>query len=170
MMYTFMKGTMRVYLETTMFNFPFVPDKPGYTELKAQTLRVFELIKTGKFKPYTSLIALQELHDTDVKERRENMLRLIQEHDIAILSPDETSYRLAGLYVDEGAVPPGYPIDALHIALTAVNGLDFIVSLNFEHIARAWTIERVSRVNRRERIKEIDIYMPEEVLRIYENL
>jgi hypothetical protein len=29
--------------------------------------------------------------------------------------------------------------DAAHIAITTVNGLDFIVSLNFEHIVRPWT-------------------------------
>ena len=69
-----------------------------------------------------------------------------------------------------GNVPPGYPTDALHIALTAINELNFIVSLNFEHIARNWTIERVSRVNMREGFKKIGIFKPEEVLNRYENL
>jgi hypothetical protein len=161
---------LKIYLETTMFNFPFVPDKPGYSELKAETLRVFALIKAGKFSPYTSLIAMQELRDTDTDERRENMLALIREYNVAILSPDDTSRRLADLYVSEGAVPPGYPADALHIALTTVNDLNFIVSLNFEHIARQWTVERVSRVNKREGYKGIGIYKPGEALRNYENL
>jgi hypothetical protein len=56
-----------------MFNFPFVPDKPGYSKLKAQTLKIFELIKAGKFLPYTSLIALQELQDTEALEKYENL-------------------------------------------------------------------------------------------------
>jgi hypothetical protein len=153
-----------------MFNFPFVPDKPGYTELKTQTLKVFMLIKTGKLMAYTSLIALQELRDTDVKEHRENMLALVREYNISILSPDDSARKLAELYVKEGAVPPGYPADALHIALTTINELDFIVSLNFEHIARAWTIDRVGRVNAREGYKRIDIYKPAEVLKNYENI
>jgi hypothetical protein len=38
----------KAYLETTMFNFLFVPDKPGYSELKAQVDAVFTLIKAGK--------------------------------------------------------------------------------------------------------------------------
>jgi hypothetical protein len=50
------------------------------------------------------------------------------------------------------------------------NELDFIVSLNFEHIAQAWTIDRVSRVNAREGYKRIDIYKPAEVLKNYENI
>jgi hypothetical protein len=86
------------------------------------------------------------------------------------LTPNENALRLSELYINEGAVPPGYPLDALHIALTTVNALDFIVSLNFEHIARTWTIERVSRVNAREGYKSISIYRPEEALEKYENL
>ncbi|MDR1257474.1 MAG: hypothetical protein LBJ86_06980 [Spirochaetaceae bacterium] len=160
----------RIYLETTMFNFPFVPDKPGYSKLKFQTLKIFELIKVGRFLPYTSLIALQELRDTDAMERRDNMLALIREHNVTILTPNESARKLSELYVNEGAVPPGYPLDALHIALTTVNQLDFIVSLNFEHIARAWTVERVGRVNAREGYKSIGIYRPEETLKKYENL
>jgi hypothetical protein len=48
--------------------------------------------------------------------------------------------RLAALYVQEKAISPAYTTDAAHIAITAVNGLDFIVSLNFTHIARPWTM------------------------------
>jgi hypothetical protein len=62
------------------------------------------------------------------------------------------------------AIPPGYPTDAAHIAITTVNGLDFIVSLNFEHIARPWTVERVRQVNMREGYNPIGIYRPVEVL------
>jgi hypothetical protein len=163
-------GAPKIYLETTMFNFPFVPDKPGYTELKTQTLEIFRLVKTGKLIPYTSLIALQELRDTDSPERQENMLAIVREYHISILSLDDSARRLAELYVNEGAVPPGYPADALHIALTTINELDFIVSLNFEHIARTWTIERVSRVNAREGYKRIGIFKPVEVLKNYENI
>jgi hypothetical protein len=59
--------------------------------------------------------------------------------------------------------------DALHIALTTINELDFIMSLNFEHIARTWTIERVDRVNTRKGYKGIGIFKPVEVLKNYEN-
>jgi len=50
--------------------------------------------------------------------------------------------------------------------MATVNGLDFIVSLNFTHIVRTWTIERVRRVNKREGYQGIGIYKPEEVLEL----
>jgi hypothetical protein len=50
--------------------------------------------------------------------------------------------------------------------MTTINGLDFIVSLNFTHIARPWTVERVRRVNVREGYQGIGIYKPMEVLEL----
>ncbi|GHV76824.1 hypothetical protein AGMMS49942_16450 [Spirochaetia bacterium] len=50
--------------------------------------------------------------------------------------------------------------DAAHIAITAVNGLDFIVSVNFEHIARLWTVEKVRKVNIREVFDGIRRFAP----------
>jgi hypothetical protein len=54
----------------------------------------------------------------------------------------------------------------LHIAIATVNGLDFIVSLNFEHIARPWTIERVRHINLETGYKPIGIYKPMEVIEL----
>jgi rRNA-processing protein FCF1 len=47
-----------VYLETTIFNFPFADDAPQY---KADTVRLFEEIKAEKFRPFTSEYVTQEL-------------------------------------------------------------------------------------------------------------
>jgi hypothetical protein len=156
----------KIYLETTMFNFPFVPDKPGYAELKADTKNVFSLIKESRYEPYTSVYALEELKDTEQAERRKNMLNLIDEYEITVLPADDRAEQLAALYIAEGAVPPGYPEDATHIAMTTLYELDFIVSLNFEHIARAWTLHKVDMVNIREGLKRIGIYRPAEAIKL----
>ncbi|MDR0624058.1 MAG: hypothetical protein LBG10_06460 [Treponema sp.] len=154
----------KIYLETTMFSFYFAPDKPGYRVLKGQVHQVFERIKAGEYEPFTSLYTTSEIEDETNQENRERMEALISEYKIKLLpvTPDVT--RLAALYIEAGAIPAGYPTDAAHIAVTTVNGLDFIVSLNFEHIARPWTVERVRRVNIQENYKGIGIYRPVEVL------
>ena len=94
------------------------------------------------------------------------MLALIPEYGIKVLFPSDETQRLAERYTREAAVSPVWETDAAHIAVTAVNGLDFIVSLNFTHIVRPWTIERVRRVNFREGYKPIGIYKPSEVLEL----
>ena len=69
----------KIYLETTIFNFPFV-DAP---ELRADTLRLFEEIRAGKFKPYTSEYVIQEL-EASTDTIRDSRLGLIKEYDVEI--------------------------------------------------------------------------------------
>jgi hypothetical protein len=124
----------KIYLETTMFNFLHVSDIPGYREYKADVARVFELIKAGQYAPYTSLYAIGEIEDTKNPEKRAKMEKDVAGYQVTILPASNAAIRLAALYIEAGAVPSACPTDAAHIAMTAVYGLDFIVSLNFEHI------------------------------------
>jgi hypothetical protein len=155
----------KIYLETTMFSFYYETRLwPSYQIYKAQVRRIFEMIKSGKYEPYTSPYATKEIAKEPVPAKRENMEALVKDFGVKLLDVTDEVERLAGLYIQEGAISLAYETDAAHIAITAANGLDFIVSLNFTHIARAWTIERVRRVNVRENYKGIGIYKPAEVL------
>jgi hypothetical protein len=157
----------KIYLETTMFSFYYGQETtPEYRQYKADVRAVFDLIKAGKYEPYTSVYALGEIEDETNQEKRLNMRNLITDYNVNVLKPTDETKRLATLYVQEEAVPASHPTDAAHIAITTANGLDFIVSLNFSHIARPWTDERVRRVNAREGYKGIGIYRPMEVLEL----
>ncbi|MDR2490028.1 MAG: hypothetical protein LBD20_01330 [Spirochaetaceae bacterium] len=57
----------KIYLETTIFNFPFMDDAPQYT---ADTLRLFDEIKAGMFKPYTSKYIIEELNKIPRRKQR----------------------------------------------------------------------------------------------------
>jgi hypothetical protein len=157
----------KIYLETTMFSFYHEErGRPGYQELKNQTRKIFDLIKAGKYEAYTSPFAIGEIANETNPEKRKKMAALVSEYGIKLLEESENMRRLLELYLDEGVVPKSEPIDAAHIAITTVSGLDFVVSLNFEHIVRPWTIERVRRINLREGFKPIGIYKPAEVLEL----
>jgi predicted nucleic acid-binding protein len=151
----------KIYLETTMFNFPFANDAPQY---RADTLRLFEEIKAGKFQPYTSVYVTGELDGTEDPVHREAMKTLIDDYHVTVLPASDEAERLAAVYIAGGAVKATYPTDALHIAMAAVNELDFIVSLNFQHIVKRKTIEATARVNSREGYRQIGIYQPSEVI------
>jgi hypothetical protein len=157
----------KIYLETTMFSFYYeMREGQRYQELKAQTRQVFDLIQAGKYEPYTSIYTTDEIDGNIDPKKRKNMLQLITDYGVKNLAVSPDVERLAALYIQEEAVPASSKVDAFHIAITAVNGLDFIVSLNFGHIARPWTVERVRAVNARERLKGIGIYKPAEVLEL----
>jgi predicted nucleic acid-binding protein len=151
----------KIYLETTMFNFPFADDAPQY---RADTVRLFEEIRAGKFKPYTSVYVTEELDGTEDHAHREAMKALIDAYQVTVLPASDEAEWLAGVYITDGAVKATYPTDALHIATAAVNELDFIVSLNFQHIVKRKTIEATARINSREGYKPVGIYQPSEVI------
>lgn len=160
----------KIYLETTMFSFYHESrTAPFYIEQKAFVHRVFELIKAGVYEPFTSPYTTKEINNEPDNDKREKMKTLIHDYNVTILPITEEIERLAALYINERAIAPAWITDAAHIAMATHNGLDFIVSLNFTHIVRPWTIERVRVVNTREKYQAVGIYKPVEVLEIYED-
>jgi len=150
----------KIYLETTIFNFPFADDAPQY---KADTLRLFEEIGEGKFKPYTSEYVVEEL-EAAVDGNRGNRLGLIDKYGVEIIPASDKAKNLALAYVKSGIIPDKYSADARHIAAASVKGLDFIVSLNFRHIVKRKTMEGTDIINFQEGYKRIGIYSPAEVI------
>lgn len=155
-----------IYLETTIFNFPFADDAPQY---KADTLQLFEEIKSGKFKPFTSQYVLDELEAAQ-DALREDRLKLIQKYAVEVIPESEEAKSLALAYIKAGIIPQTYSTDGFHIAAASIKGLDFIVSLNFRHIVKRKTIEETELINFREGYKKIGIYSPAEVIDYAENI
>lgn len=151
----------KIYVETTIFNFPFADDAPQY---RADTLKLFEEIKAGKFEPYTSEYAVGELEDEKNTEKRNKMLALIPEYKIKVLPKKDSIAELAQSYIAARTVPEKYMTDALHIAAAIIEGLDIIVSLNFRHIVKYKTIEIVNVINDLKGYSRIDIHSPAEVI------
>ena len=160
----------KIYLETSMFSFYHEDRQVGdYQKFRDQVRKVFDLIKMGEYEPYTSRVTITEIERVRDNNKRELMKILIEDYGIEILSESDEINRIAESYIHEKAVSLSQRVDALHIATAAVNGLDFIVSLNFAHIVRIWTIEKVRSINIREGYKVPGIYKPAEVLGIYED-
>ena len=70
--------------------------------------------------------------DADAATRRLTALQGIPE-----LVIDEEVRALAERLTADGGVPPSAEADALHIAVTAVHGIDYLLTWNFRHIDNA---------------------------------
>lgn len=151
---------LKMYIETSVFNFVFADDAP---EKRDDTLALFAEIKQGKYAPYTSSYVLEELEQAPDPKRGE-MLRLIPQYNIGVLTGRDEAEKLAGAYVSEGIIPQKYHADALHIAIATANDLDLIVSYNFKHIVKMKTVTMTEAVNLREGYKRIGIFSPTEVI------
>lgn len=115
---------------TGVFNFVFADDAPDKMQ---NTIKLFDEIGEGRYLPYTSDYVVEELQRAS-EPKQSQMIGLITRHNMVVL-PDDTETRLlADIYVWEGIIPAKYATDALHIAATTVNNLDYIVNFNFKHI------------------------------------
>ena len=150
---------MKLYLETTMFNYYFEKER----EAHADTVKLFQEIKAGKYQAFTSVYALRELRDAP-PDKMNKMLALIEEYGIATLDFSTEAEQLAEIYAREKIIPAKYGTDSVHIAVATINDLDMILSLNFKHIVRKKTIELTELVNTREGYHKIKIYTPMEVV------
>ena len=149
----------RIYLETTMFNYYFEQER----EAHADTVKLFEEIKEGKYQAFTSVYATRELLRAS-DDRARKMINLISEYGITILEAAEEADTLAAIYQKQGIIPQGSTVDAQHIAVASINDLDMIISLNFKHIVRKKTVTMTGRVNADLGYKSVEIHSPMEVV------
>ena len=147
--------TPRVYLETTLFNYYFDKDRDAH----ADTVKLFNEIKAGKYKAFTSGAVIEELEEAP-EEKYTAMFALIERYDISVLSISEDIDKLAEIYVTEGIIPQRFRTDGIHIAVAAVNNLDIIISLNFRHIVKKKTIDGTGKINEEQGYKRVEIFSP----------
>ena len=150
---------MKIYLETTMFNYFFDEDRDGHDD----TIRLFKSISDGKHEAYTSGYTIIELDETQ-EPKRSKMLSLITEYGLTVLNISEESDQFANEYVTEGIIPERFRIDGAHIAIASIHGLDYVLSYNFRHINKAKTKLLTERVNREHGYGTVVICTAKEVL------
>jgi len=83
---------------------------------------------------------------------------------ILLLAMSEDAVRLAEKLVAWGAVPPKVAEDALHIAVTTVNGMDYLLTWNFKHIANAIMRSKIEAICRDEGYEPPVICSPQELM------
>ena len=149
----------KIYVETTLFNFYFDTDR----EAHADTVRLFEDIAMGKYEAFTSDYVINELEETQ-GDKREKMLALVEQYGIIVLILSNEAERLADIYVEQGILPLKYRTDGVHIAVAAVNDLNLIISMNFEHIVKRKTKIETENINVLNGYHAVEIFNPMEVV------
>jgi predicted nucleic acid-binding protein len=96
-----------------------------------------------RFESYISELVLREASNGDASAAAR---RIAQLTGIPLLTIDGAVQELARLFVDRGIVPKTAVEDALHVAIAANHGIDFLVTWNCRHIANAEIIERLEAV------------------------
>ncbi|MHB9025462.1 MAG: type II toxin-antitoxin system VapC family toxin [Armatimonadota bacterium] len=81
-----------------------------------------------------SEVVLQEAAVGDSKAASSRLEALSQ---FKVLTITEEAVSMAQLLVTQGPIPREHAVDALHIAIAAVNGMDYLLTWNCKHLANA---------------------------------
>ena len=88
----------------------------------------------SRYQLFTSELTLDEAAQGD-KEASTRRLNALQ--DVPLLPITDAVERLTNALIMERAVPTGSRIDAAHVAVSAIYGIDYLLTWNFRHMANA---------------------------------
>jgi predicted nucleic acid-binding protein len=97
------------------------------------------------FSLYTSAVVIEEArHGNQILARAR--LAVVEQLQLADVTP--AARELANRLLLEFGLPAKANADALHIAVAAANGIDYLLTWNCTHLANAFMIPRVERICR----------------------
>ena len=99
----------------------------------------------GDYELYTSQFVLDEAAAGDVKAAKERLSAL---DEAVLLDVTDDAIGLAEHLVRGGGLPAKARVDALHVAMAAVHGMDFLLTWNCTHIANATLRGRIENICR----------------------
>jgi hypothetical protein len=90
--------------------------------------------------------------------------RLEAIEDLPMLSVTEDARTLAKALVSKGPIPTNAEIDAFHIAVAAVNGVEYLLTWNCTHIANAIMRPKIEEICRQQGFEPPIICTPQELM------
>jgi len=152
-----MTKIIKIYLDTSVISALFDDRNPERQEL---TNVFFEKIEV--FDVFISEIVLAEIEGIKTEELKKKVRKRVINYKI--LKINEETRRLASEYIKNNAIPEGYSEDALHIAISTLNNIDYLLSWNFRHIVKVKTRKIINMVNLSQHYPELKIIAPAELL------
>ena len=136
--------TKSVYIDTSVVSYLTArPTRDMRTATRQVETIEWWTMESRHFDLFSSDVTIDEASkgNEDAANRRIEVLR---EMTILTLTPDASA--LARALLAGGAVPEGAEVDARHIAVAAVNNIDYILTWNFSHMANTVTIPIISEI------------------------
>ena len=125
----------RVYIETSVVSYYAArPSRDLVTAARQQVTREWWENELGTFDAYVSALVVREASAGDPQTVPERLTALA---DMPVLEINEAAESLAAELVERRVIPAQNVEDALHIALAAVHGMDYLVTWNFRHLNNA---------------------------------
>jgi predicted nucleic acid-binding protein len=151
-----------VYLETTVIGYATSrPSVDVVVAARQQVTREWFAVRAPAYELFVSQLVATEASGGDEEAARERAVFLRR---IPLLAITDAAGELAAQLVADGAVPKAAAEDALHIAVAAVHGVDYLVTWNCRHIANATMRQAIERTCRDAGYEPPVICTPEELM------
>ena len=133
----------RIYLETTVVSYLAArPSRDLRVAAHQQATSEWWTRRRGDFDLFASQLVVEEASagDQEAASRRLEYLR-----GLPLLDLTDRTLALAEKLLTDAVVPTEAEQDALHIAVAAVHGMDYLLTWNCRHIANATMRGRIER-------------------------
>lgn len=151
---------LKVYLDTSVISHLLQEDVP---EKMADTRKLWDMFKDGKYDVYLSTVTLEEIADCP-EPKKSKMYDYLEQIDYTPIKITDDVSDIAQQIIDMGILTRKSYDDCQHIAAAVVNACDCIISWNFKHIVNIKTIRGVRAITNLEGYKPIEILNPSVLL------
>ena len=154
-----MKAT--VYIETTIAGHltSRLPNDPLVVGQMLATRKWWAESRQG-FDVFTSQVVLDEASQGD---RQAAIERLEVLKDVPLLPINRAAEELAERLIASSALPAKARVDAAHVAIAALNGIEYLLTWNCRHLANATLRGRIEQVCREQGYEPPIICTPSEL-------
>jgi hypothetical protein len=134
----------KVYIETSVVSY--LANRPSRDVVIAAHQALTEEWwedRTDAFERVVSALVVREVSAGEGESARKRLAAIAQ---LPVLAVSEAALALAQRLVEPGPIPASAKADALHVAVAAVNGVDYLLTWNCKHLANAALRERIARL------------------------
>jgi len=151
-----------VYVETSVISYLVArPSKNARVASNQELTREWWQTRRDRFELYVSAIVIGEAERGNLGAAA---ARLEAVQGLQLAQVTREALTLAAALIAGAGVPKKANEDALHIAIAACNGLDYLLTWNCTHIANAVTVPLVNAICRRNGFEPPLIYTPQELM------
>jgi hypothetical protein len=153
-----------IYIETTVIGH-LVGRMRSDTVIAArqQATREWWETQSKRYSCFISLLVIDECAAGDAEAARERLAIL---SNLGVVGGSADADELANALLKSNAIPETEPRDAMHISLAATNGLRYLLTWNFKHIANAQLRAKIEGTCRLNGYEPPIICTPEELMGI----
>lgn len=152
----------KLYVETSIVSYLTArPSRDLITAARQEITREWWKTRRPGFQLFTSEFVIEEAAEGDKSAAAQRLDTL---KDIPEVELKDEAEPLAERLLTEGPLPAKAALDALHIAVSATSGMDYLLTWNLKHIANAAMRNKIEEICRSSGHEPPIMCTPEELM------